>query len=52
VAKKKIRTDFFFVGKTEGERQLGRWGYNVIMDCREVGWEAVNWTDVAWNEIQ
>jgi hypothetical protein len=50
VAKKKIRTDFFFVGKTEGERHLGRyglgWGYNVIMDCREVGWEVVNWIDV------
>jgi hypothetical protein len=46
------------VGKPEGERPHGRlrcrWGDNVRMDIREIGWEDVNWlhlvqyTDEFW----
>jgi hypothetical protein len=40
-----------FVGNPEGKRQLGRprrrWVYNIKMDSREIGWDGMDWTDLA-----
>jgi hypothetical protein len=39
------------VGKREGKRPLGkprrRWEDNIKMDLREVGWEGIDWIDLA-----
>jgi hypothetical protein len=39
------------VGKPEGRRPLGRprprWEDNIKMDLREVGWEGIDWIDLA-----
>jgi hypothetical protein len=39
------------VGKPEGKRSLGRLRRrrvdNIIMDLREIGWDGVNWMDMA-----
>jgi hypothetical protein len=39
------------VGKSEGKRPLGRprrrWVDNTKMDLREVGWDGVDWIDMA-----
>jgi hypothetical protein len=38
------------VGKPEGRRPLGRpsrWEDNIKMDLREVGWEGMDWIDLA-----
>jgi len=39
------------VGKPGGQRPLGKpgrkWKYNMRMDIQEVGWEAVDWIDMA-----
>jgi hypothetical protein len=39
------------VGKPEGKRPLGRprrrWVDNSKMDLREIGWDGVDWIDVA-----
>jgi hypothetical protein len=39
------------VGKPEGKRPLGktrrRWVVNVDMDLREIGWDGMDWIDVA-----
>jgi hypothetical protein len=39
------------VGKPEGRRPLGRprrrWEDNIKMDLREVGWENIDWIDLA-----
>jgi hypothetical protein len=39
------------VGKPEENRPLGRsrckWVNNIKMDLREIGWEGVNWIDMA-----
>jgi len=39
------------LGKPEGKRPLGRprhrWEDNIKMDLQEVGWEGVDWTDLA-----
>jgi hypothetical protein len=44
------------VGKPEGKRQLGRprrrWEYNIRMDLREIGWEAVGWVHLAQDREQ
>jgi hypothetical protein len=41
------------VGKQEGRRPLGRprrrWLDNINMDLREIGWDGVDWIDVAQN---
>jgi hypothetical protein len=38
---------FFFAGKPEGKRPLGRskrrWENEIRMDLREVGWKGVDW---------
>jgi hypothetical protein len=39
------------VGKPEGKRPLGRprrrWVDNIMLDFVQVGWDDVNWTDLA-----
>jgi hypothetical protein len=41
------------VGKPEERRQLersrSRWGENMKMGLREVGWRAIDWIDLAQN---
>jgi hypothetical protein len=40
-----------FVRNPEGKRPLGRlrprWVDNIIMDLREIGWDGVDWIDMA-----
>jgi hypothetical protein len=43
-------------GKPEGKRPLGRprcrWVDNINMDLREIGWGAMDWTDLAQDRNQ
>jgi len=45
-----------FVGKPEGKRPLGRrgsrWGDNIRMELKEIGWEGVNWIHLAQDTVQ
>jgi hypothetical protein len=44
------------VGKPEGKRPLGRprrrWVDNIKMDVREIGWDVVDWIDMAQDRDQ
>jgi hypothetical protein len=44
------------VGKPEGKRPLGRprrrWMDNINMDLREIGWDGVDWIDLALDRDQ
>jgi hypothetical protein len=44
------------VGKPEGKRPLGRqrrrWVDNIRMDLREIGWDGVDWMDIAQDRGQ
>jgi hypothetical protein len=44
------------VGKPEGKRPLGRprrrWVDNIRMDLREIGWDGMNWMDLAQDRDQ
>jgi hypothetical protein len=44
------------VGKPEGKRPLGRkrrrWVDNIKMDLREIGWDGLNWIDMAQDRDQ
>jgi hypothetical protein len=44
------------VGKPEGKRPLGRqrrrWVNNIKRDLREIGWDAVDWIDLAQERDQ
>jgi hypothetical protein len=42
------------VGMPEGKRPLGRrrWVDNVKMDLREIGWDGVNWINMAQDRDQ
>jgi hypothetical protein len=44
------------VGKTEGKRTRGRpgrrWVNNIKMDLREIGWDGMDWIDLAWDTDQ
>jgi hypothetical protein len=44
------------VGKPEGKRPLGRprhgWVDNIKMDLREIGWDGVDWIDLAQDRDQ
>jgi hypothetical protein len=44
------------VGKPEGKRPLGkprcRWVDNIKMDLREIGWNGVDWIDMAQGSDQ
>jgi hypothetical protein len=46
----------FLVGKPEGKRPLGRpsrrWVDNIKMDLREIGWDGVDWIDMAHDRDQ
>jgi hypothetical protein len=45
-----------FVGIPEGKRPLGRrrrrWVDNIMMDLREIGWDGMDWIDLAENRDQ
>jgi hypothetical protein len=45
-----------FVGKPEGKRPVGRprrrWVDNIKMDLREIGWNEVDWMDMAQDRDQ
>jgi hypothetical protein len=44
------------VGKPGGKRQLGRprrrWVDNIEMDLKEIGWDGVDWIDLAQDRDQ
>jgi hypothetical protein len=44
------------VGKPEGKRPLGRprrrWVYSFKMDLKEIGWDGVDWIDMAQDRDQ
>jgi hypothetical protein len=44
------------VGKPEGKRPLGRprrrWVDNIKMDLREIGWDGMDWIDLARDRDQ
>jgi hypothetical protein len=44
------------VGKSEGNRPLGRprrrWVNNIKMDLRELGWDVMDWIDLAEDRHQ
>jgi hypothetical protein len=44
------------VGKPEGKRPLGRprrrWVGNINMDLREIGWDGIDWNDLAQDRDQ
>jgi hypothetical protein len=44
------------VGKPEGKRPLGnprrKWVDNIEMDIREIGWDDVDWIDMAQDRDQ
>jgi hypothetical protein len=44
------------MGKPEGKRQLGRWRHrwvdNIEIDLREIGWNSMDWIDVAQDRDQ
>jgi hypothetical protein len=44
------------VGKTEGKRRLGRprrrWVDNIKMVLREIGWDGMDWMDMAQDRDQ
>jgi hypothetical protein len=44
------------VGKPEGRRPLGRprrrWVDNIKMDLREIGWDGIDWIDLAQDKQQ
>jgi hypothetical protein len=44
------------VGKLEGKRPLGRprcrWVNNIKMDLREMGWDGMDWIDLAQDRDQ
>jgi hypothetical protein len=45
-----------FVGKPAGKRSLGRprrkWEDSIKMDLREIGWDGVDWIDMAQDRDQ
>jgi hypothetical protein len=44
------------VGKPEGSKPLGRprhkWMDNIKMDLRDIGWDGIDWIDLAQNRDQ
>jgi hypothetical protein len=44
------------VGKPEGKKLLGnprrRWVYSIKMDLREIGWDSMEWIDLAQDGYQ
>jgi hypothetical protein len=52
----KRNTYRILVGKPEGKRPLGRprhrWADNIDMDLKEIGWDGVDWIDMAEDRDQ
>jgi hypothetical protein len=52
----KRKAYIILVGKPEGERPIGRtrrrWVDNIKMDLRKIGWNGMDWTDLAQNRDQ
>jgi hypothetical protein len=52
----KIKSYRVVVDKFEGEKPLGRlrdsWENNIKVDVKEIGWECVDWNDIAQNRVQ
>jgi hypothetical protein len=44
------------VGKPQGKRPLGRprcrWVNNIKIDLREIGWDGIDWIDLAQDRVQ
>jgi hypothetical protein len=53
---KKRNTYRILVGKPEGKRPLGRpkhrWVYYIKIDLREIGWNGMDWIDLAQDRDQ
>jgi hypothetical protein len=45
-----------FMGKPEGKsplrRQRHKWSHNTKMDLREIGWDGMDWIDLAYDRDQ
>jgi transcription termination factor 2 len=56
MGEKKKNAYRILVGKPEGKRPLGRprrrWVDSIKMDLREIGWDGVNWIDMAQERDQ
>jgi hypothetical protein len=54
--KRNVYTSRILVAKLEGKRPLGRprrgWVGNIKMDLRDIGWDGVNWIDMAQDRDQ
>jgi hypothetical protein len=54
--KKKKNTYMILLGKPEGKRPLGRsrrrWVDNIKMHLREIGWDGMDWIDLAQDRDQ
>jgi hypothetical protein len=54
--KRNIGVYRILVGKPEGKRPLGRrrrsWVDNIKIDLREIGWDGVDWIDMAQDRDQ
>jgi hypothetical protein len=54
--KKKKNAYRILVGKPEGKRPLGRprcrWADNIKLDLREIGWDGMDWIDLAQYRVQ
>jgi hypothetical protein len=52
----KMSSHRILVGKPDGKRLIGRprstWADNIKMDLREIGWDGVDWIDVAQDKDQ
>jgi hypothetical protein len=50
------RNAYMILGKPEGKRPLGRprrrWVDNIKVDLREIGWDGMDWIDLAQNRDQ
>jgi hypothetical protein len=51
VARNGGENEYILVGKSDGKRPLGRprrrWVDNIQIDLREIGWDGVDWIDMA-----
>jgi hypothetical protein len=50
------RNAYRILGKPEGKRPVGRprrrWVDNIIMDLREIGWDGMDWMNLAQDRDQ
>jgi hypothetical protein len=56
MGKKRKASYMILVGKPEGKRPLGRprrrWMDNIKLDLRDIGWDCMNWIDLAQDRDQ